>query len=609
MIMPRKKRIAVRISITLIILVLLAGGIVLYMTTNMFKSNKVLFSKYTMQLLDNLGEIFNEEHMVEVEDMLNNHKLTSDTIATVNYSENGNSSNPINDIQIEILGEQEKLADYDYKNITLKQDDNTLFGAEYIKDGTISGIRLDGIRQYLSTNINNQDDNEINAIYELANTDVDHLIGLTSEESTSLKDKYLKIIMAYLENANFSRRKGVPVEINEIQYDVNIYSVTLTKEQFNNIYVEILKNLQQETILLSKLENIDNKINQYDEFMQNGQTSNLKQEFIDTIGKTIEDIQNSNIGNDERTISVFESNGVAISLSIDTEENFVGLDVINTTEDHFINILGNEKTEAEEPENSFDIKVQKTSLTNNEEIAIDYTVVEEGEERTNACVINRKMENSDINSSIDIHRNIEQNQLDISIEQTIQPVDGFEEKEELIEDENNIIIENLDEEQRENVKNNIEENITNQINNLLQVVPWKDIQNMLINMQLMQRQVEDLSNNGTITALERTRFNSNFEFFKGENITKERVQELIELVKGDLGDIRITQYEEQRSSSDEKIPLQYRIIIERNTDNSELAENFINYIEEGRYNNFSVTLEYDETTGLVNNIYVTVMKD
>ena len=609
MIMPRKKRIAVRISITLIILVLLAGGIVLYMTTDMFKSNKVLFSKYTMQLLDNLGEIFNEEHMVEVEEMLNNHKLTSDTIATVNYSENGNSSNPINDIQIEILGEQEKLADYDYKNITLKQDDNTLFGAEYIKDGTISSIRLDGIRQYLSTNINNQDDNEINAIYELANTDVDHLIGLTSEESTSLKDKYLKIIMAYLKNANFSRRKGVPVEINEIQYDVNIYSVTLTKEQFNNIYVEILKNLQQETIFLSKLENIDNKINQYDEFMQNGQTSNLKQEFIDSIGKTIEDIQNSNIGNDERTISVFESNGVAISLSIDTEENFVGLDVVNTTEDHFINILGNEKTEAEEPENSFDIKVQKTSLINNEEIAIDYTVVEEGEERINACVINRKMENSDINSSIDIHRNIEQNQLDISIEQTIQPVDGFEEKEELIEDENNIIIENLDEEQRENVKNNIEENITNQINNLLQVVPWEDIQNMLINMQLMQKQVEDLSNNGTITALERTRFNSNFEFFEGENITKERVQELIELVKGDLGDIRITQYEEQTGGSQEKIPLQYRIVVERNTDNSELAENFINYIGEGRYNNFSVTLEYDETTGLVNNIYVTVVKD
>ena len=155
----------------------------------------------------------------------------------------------------------------------------------------------------------------------------------------------------------------------------------------------------------------------------------------------------------------------------------------------------------------------------------------------------------------------------------------------------------------------MEENITNQINNLFQVVPWEDIQNMLINMQLMQRQVEDLSNDGTITALERTRFNSNFEFFEGENITKERVQELIDLVKGDLGDIRITRYEEQRSSSDEKIPLQYRIIIERNTDNSELAENFINYIEEGRYNNFSVTLEYDEETRLVSNIYVTVMQN
>ena len=609
MIMPRKKRIAVRISITLIILVLLAGGIVLYMTTDMFKSNKVLFSKYTMQLLDNMNTILSEEHMTEVEEMLKNNKLSSDTTASIEYTENGDNSNPINTVQMNISGEKEETAGYDYKNITLTQSEGTIFGAEYIEDANMTGIRLDGIRQYLSTNIDNADKNQLNSLYDIMHTDIKELLTFTEEESRQLKDKYLEMIMNQLENANFSKQRGVTVEINGSQYNTNVYRITLTKEQFNNIYIGILENLQQETILLSKLEEVDNAINQCNEFIQNGQTSNLRQEFIDTIGKTIQEIQNSNIGNDERTISVFEADGVAISLSIDTEENFVGVDVVNANENHFVNVLGNEKTETEEAENSFDFKIQKTAQKNNEETTIDYTVVEEGKETTNQCVLTKKMENSNINTSINLSRVVGQNQLNVAIEQNIQAVNEFKEKEELIENENNIIFENLNDEQKENVRNNIEENATNQINTVLQVVPWENVQDMLINVGLMQRQAEDISSEGTITELERTRFNSNFEFFEGENITKERVQELIELVKGDLGDIRITQYEEQTGGSQERIPLQYRIVVERNTDNSQLAENFINYIEEGNYNEFSVTLEYDETTGLVNNIYVTVMKD
>lgn len=55
MMMPRKKRRAILISVILIILLMIATVcIVLYATTDMFKSNDVLFEKYTMQLLENL---------------------------------------------------------------------------------------------------------------------------------------------------------------------------------------------------------------------------------------------------------------------------------------------------------------------------------------------------------------------------------------------------------------------------------------------------------------------------------------------------------------------------------------------------------------------------
>ena len=125
-------------------------------------------------------------------------------------------------------------------------------------------------------------------------------------------------------------------------------------------------------------------------------------------------------------------------------------------------------------------------------------------------------------------------------------------------------------------------------------------------LKLMEEELEDLSNEGNVTEIEKNRFNSTFELFEGDGITKERVEELISIAKEDLGDVRITNYKEER---EQKIPLEYKLVIERGKDNSELAENVITYIEENYNEKFSIRLEYDETTGLVNNIYITVVEN
>ena len=606
MMMPRKKRRAILLSVILIILLIIAiACAILYATTDMFKSNDVLFEKYASQLLDNLDDILNEDHMAEMEEILNNNKLTSETTATISYNENGDTSHPINNIQMNISGEEERTTGYNYKDITVTQNDETVVGAEYIEDGNIAGVRLNEIRQFVSTNIDNEDENEIYNLYELIHTDIPGLLGLNADEWNTLKEKYIGIVLNNLTNANFSKQKGMALEINGAQYNANVYSVTVTKEQFNHIYIQILEELEKDETILSKIEAIDNKMNEYHNFIQDGETSNIKQDFINQIDNTIQKIENFNIGNDERTISVFESDGVAISLSIDTEENFMGVDVINGESNNFINILGNEKIEEEEAENSFDLKIEKTVAPNDETISIQYNIVEEGEETANLCNISRKMENSNVNSNINFSRNVGQNTLEIAVETITNIVNDFDEKEELAENENNIMIGSLNDEQKENVKNNVEENITNQINTFLQVVPSESINQMLINLKLKEEELDDLSGE-TVTELEKNRFNSTFELFEGENITKERVEELINIAKENLGDVRITNYREER---EERIPLEYRLVIERNTDNSDLAENVIAYIEENYNEKFSVRLEYDEMTGLVNNIYITVMEN
>ena len=606
MMMPRKKRRAVKISVIMAILIVIATiCIILYNTTDMFKPNNVLFEKYTRQLFNNIDEILDEEHMSEIEEVLNNNKLTSDTTTTVNYSANGDTSNPINDVRVDISGEEEKLTGYNYQNIKVMQNEETLIGVEYVEEENNVGVRLNGIRQYLSTNIENENENGIYNLYKVLHTDIRELLGATIEEWNSLKEKYIGMILENIINANFSKQTDVLIEINGVQYNTNVYSITITKEQFNKIYMQILENLEKDEMMLSKLEEIDNKINEYYNLIENEETSNIKQEFIDEIDNTIQKIQNFNIGTDERTISVFESDGVAISLSIDTEEEFIGVDVINGEGNNFINILGNEKIEEGEEENNFDFKIEKTAETNNEIIKLQYNIVEEGKEKTNECSIERKMENSKVDSKINFNMGVNGNIVEINVESITNIVNDFEEKEKLVENENNTIVENLNDEQKENARNNVEENITNQINTFLQVVSIDNIKQMLISLNLMEEELDDLSGEDKVTEVEKNRFNSSFELYEGDNITKERVEELIDIAKEDLGDVRITKYNDEE---DDRIPLEYRLVIEKGANNTELAESVIEYIEENYNKDFSVKLEYDELTGMVNNIYITVIE-
>ncbi len=606
--MPRKKRRAILISLIMIILIIIIiVGITLYTTTDIFKSNDILFEKYATQLLNNVDNMFNKDHMSEMEEILNNNKLTSEKTTMIKYNKKGDNSNPINNIQMNILGEEEKNTGYNYKDITVTQNDETLLGAEYIEQGNNVGVRLNGIKQYLSTNINNEENNEVlYNIYELIHTDILGLISFNSEEWNKLKEKYIGIVIQNLKNANFSKQTEIPLEINGLQYNTNVYSVMIKKEQFNNIYIKLLEELEKDETILSKMENIDYKINEFYNLKQDEKKINIKQNFIDKINKTIQKIQNSNIGNNERTISVFEANGVAISLSIDTEEKITKLYVINKEDNNYINLLGEEKIQEEEKENSFDLKVEKIKQINDEKINIQYNVVKEDKETTNQFSISNKMKNANVENIINFDRSVEQSSIEIKSETITKIVNNFEDKTELVENENNIIIEKLNNEQKENVKNKVNTNITNQINKLLEVISLEDINKILIDLNFMEEDLEDLSGGGSVTELEKNRFNSTFELFEGEHITKERVKELINIAKEDLKDIRITNYKEQK---EEKIPLEYRLVIEKGTDSTELAESVIKYIEEKYKKEFSVKLEYDEKTGLVANIYITVMEN
>lgn len=607
MVMPRKKRRVITFLIILSIIIILSViGYTLYVSTDMFKSNDVLFSKYANQLIENIKPILNEENMTKVKEILDNHKLSLDTNINVTYSNDGNTDSGINHLRMNINGNAEKSTGYNYQNVKIMKDEEMLAGVEYIEQENVSGIRLNGIKQFLSTNIQEENDNAIQKIYDLVNTDYKEIIRMTPEELQTLKDKYIQIIMSNMTNVKYSKQKDIVLKIRGERYNTNAYSVTLTKEQFNNIYIKILEEIKQEEILLSKLRKIDNAIDQYYKIVQNTNVSNIERTFIDNIEEKIKEIQNSNIGNEERIITIYECDGKAISLAIETEEYFMGLDIINTDNNNFINLLGNKKIEEGEKENSFDLKIEKTFEESSEQIEIAYNIVEEGEKIANEITTNQKMENSTtINNAYTIRRSVGTNDLKLSIENTVDVIKDFEEKEELIENENNIMIEKLNEEQVENVRNNIQNNITEQLNKIQQGVSLQDIKNILIQVKMIEEELEEISDEG-VTETEKIRFNSDFQLFEGNNLSKERIIELLNLKKNNIQNITVSQYQEQ--TTNQRIPLEYQLEIHKEEGNTQKVENFINILKQSQYNLFSVRLEYDEETGFINNVYITIQE-
>ena len=605
MMMPRKKRrLLLILSIIVILIILAIAYIVVYQKTDMLKTNDVLFNKYATQIFQNMEPTFNQDNMLEMLDVLEKNKLSTETTFKVNYKEDNDESNTINKVEMSINGQEEKNENYNYKNVKIKDSDNDLMGFECINEQDVKAVRLDKIKQFLSTE---KDDNGISELNDLVNLKIEGTFGISDEQVKKISEKYLNVIKNNISNATYSKKKGVTLEIDGKRYDTNSYSMTITKEKFNDVYIKVLEEIKKDDDILSWLDNIDKKINEYYQVIKRDETSNKKDEFVEKVENEIQDIQNSNIGNDERTITVYENQKRAISISIDTEEEKSGIDVINTSKTNYINILKDEKNKDDDQKNSIDFKIERNKDTNNNSIKVDYTKTTDGKEIKNNFTIDEKMENSKVTSNVTWNRKYEKNSLNVSLVSNIDIVNDFENKIELKDNKDNILFDKLNDEQKENVNNSMNNNWNNQTEQLKTVITYEQIQTILRNMKIIKNEAENISSEGTTTEAEKTRFNSGLELFAGEKISEERIEDLINTAKNNLEDIKITKYDEE-SNSEKKDPLEYKLVIKKDAKNEELANNFIAYIKEKGNGTYTVTMEYDQESGLINNIYIKLEK-
>lgn len=620
--MPRKKRIALAIAIpSIIVIIIIITGILLYLNTDMFKSNKTLFFKYFGKNSENIKEIEEIFESTEYEKNLQNNKYTDDINIKVNYTNNlqttsEDNSNTINNVKLLIKGEEDKNNKYSYKDFKLEKDKNiatntenqsssensnesnnkeqNIMEVEYIKNDNNYGIRFsDLFKQYLLVENNNLKDLFRKIGYseqELENVpdsiEINDItlsdIKFTEDEIKQLSEKYSEIINKKVSKEKFEKNSKQVITINEKNITTNAYILKLTNEELNNLYVNLLESLKQDEIILNKIESIQNKINSIN--INSSESKDLKESFAEEIDLQIEKINKTNIGNQETKIIVYENSGKTIRTAIQGKDYEINFDYINTQDEKNIELIV-KKDEIE----TYNIKLKKDKdgikldiYSNDETNPIKISLEQNKNESDKKCSNNINLKYENANSK-----------LEVSAEQEINIVDNFE-NENTLNDQNSILLNGLEKEQLQAVLNQVSEEVQQKINSISEEVKINDIQEILEELGIINKQQNIEA--GGITETEKNRFNSKFEILKGEELDNENVLKVVEAVKDNIINAQVDTNEE------------IKIEISRNESNQDIEKSLEEYIKKEKDKKYDIKIEYDEDTELVKYIIMTPAK-
>lgn len=621
--MPRKKRIVILI-LSIILIVLIISGIFgyLYLKTDAFKSKETLFAKYLLQNFENI-EFLKTEDNPEIENILNSNKYTSQIEGKIKYTENigtsdENKDSNINNVGIKINSNVDKINNYDYKDISIEKESEKLVGLEYLKQDQMYGIRLNGIKQFVS--VENNGENQILNESETYNIegltskiDINSIFNFTEEEKQTLLNTYIGIIQSNISADKYYKQSDALITVNNKDIQTNAYYIKLTLEECNNLYIKMLEQITKDEIILSRIDLLENEIKEkYSDYEQD---ESLRESFIESINDEIEQIQNNNIGNEEVKITVYENNMKTVRTSIEKTTEKLTIDMYNNS------TIKIDSTKLEDNTKEQIIKIEKTGNGTQSNILVEYEQLQDNEIISDMQLnYQQTYENNKLDKIIQLKILNEKYKVILKVVDNIEVVQEFENQ--ITFDTDNVKLNELQQGQKDTINQILINNIQGQLSNLFSVVSLEDYTTMLQNLNILKKSSIEFSTDGEITDIERKRFNSQFEFFISENLTADNIKELLRTTENNFDDMKILtkngEIEEldvekldssfQDSSEYKKNISEILIFIKQNSNNEEKQKEILNFIEDNKNNKYTISIEYDDN-GLARIIRAKIQED
>ena len=597
----KKKRTVIILIIVILILIFGVSGVLLYLNTDMFKSNAILFGKYIGQNTQNMKEMYNICEPDEYANKLKENKYINETEIKVNYTENmgtssENTKNAINNLKLTIDGQTDRKNGYNYQNVNLLNNEDNVVQIEYTQRDNTYGIRFsDLFNQYILVDNSNlkelfekmdYSEQEVNEVSDEIQVDeqIDS-IKFSEEELETLSQKYLGIIGSGFSKNNFSKKSNQVIKINNKDINANVYILKMTKEQLNDTYIKILEELKQDEIILSKLDKVQ-EVEKLYTTLNSVEENSLREKFVEEIEDKIEEINSNNIGQDETRVEVYENNKATIRTSIITNEYRINYDWLQEENNKYAQISMEDTTTDEENKQSITIKKE------NENIKIEFEEKSEENAKTISFEENKKVNGEKQEKSVKIKYEDSNNKVELNAEQKNSIVEKFE-KELTLNDENSVKLNQLEEQELKEIMNKITTATEEKINQLKETIKIDDLTKVL-NAIGVVKEKDNIEGQG-ISETEKNRFNSQFELLKAENLEKKDVINMIDIIKNNLIGIEVT--------SNTTLKLK----ISRNEYNEEISQTLTKYIENMKNEKYDISIEYDEQTGLVKYVVLNIV--
>ena len=578
------------IIIILIVLIFLVGigGTVLYFTTDMLKSSKILFQKYIAQDMQNIVDVFEVSKEEQNIDLLRKSDYKEATNATLKYLEKENDEQEVYTIKEEGINKDQENSSY--RNISMLYGDNVLMSVDLLSQNNTFGFRLANLVQQFVSVQNATVPYFVSSmgldgsIFQetLKGVDVAGLLDFSDEEVEQLTNTYMSLVLKDLDKAHYSSKRNSIITLNNKEsVTTNAYTLTITKNELDKLYKKLLNQAINDNIILAKLDSIDSKIKEAG--FKEAEGKSLKEQYISNLKEIVDGLEYQ--GEDSRKISVtvYEQKGRTVRTLIKTENAEYEIDLDSS--------------------NGKKLSLKTTEITGEEKKIKLYTLGKTDNEQGR----NREFSYSDENQNLEVALNTVQTDSEIAVDTNINykstditSID-FTSKTQIelsaneaipinFDETNNILLNNYEGDRIISILDSLKNRAIASLEQSQSIINTKLLNNIILKIdekeQRQQQQEKDDEE------LKKEKFNNKFILYEGENVEQEYVQKLIKTVSENMEDYQVVS------------GTQIKILIKEGVKNEQKANEILTAIDSSK-NTFNIKLNYDEQ-GYVNSIDITV---
>lgn len=274
--MRNKSKLIIAISVIVAIVIAIVIGLLLFLKTDIFKSNQELFFRYALQN----GEMLEDFIVYSQNEVLDNIKKTEHTTNTnFNFSlvsndpQIANQTIPARNFSMNYSKKADPANNKVSSETTINFLTRELFKLKYIQDGNLYALQSDEVvNKYLAFNNSNlkglAQKFELEDISRIPNqiekVDFKELLKLTDEEKEYLYTKYTNVINKNVPKERYKKQNDVTINVDNSNVVTNAYTLELTKQEWTNLIIAILQEAGQDNrtlnILLQKVTLINRDI-------------------------------------------------------------------------------------------------------------------------------------------------------------------------------------------------------------------------------------------------------------------------------------------------------------------------------------------------------------